>query len=156
MLDFNPTKVLANARAATTEDLLDRMTAYRSGMEPEAVELFEMELRRRGVTPEQIAAHARQSQGCLRRADGTTLTGLAGYLRERGITRVFLAGLATDFCVACTAVDGRHAGFDVVVIEDACRAIDTAGSLAMAWERMQHAGVARVQAAHLGVGVARL
>src|SRR5256885_4255589 len=42
-------------------------------------------------------------------ADGTTLTGLAGYLRERGITRVFLAGLATDFCVACTAVDGRHA-----------------------------------------------
>jgi nicotinamidase/pyrazinamidase len=79
-------------------------------------------------------------------ADGVTLTGLAGYLRERGFTRVFLAGLATDFCVAYSAVDARKAGFEVVVIEDACRAIDTGGSLAAAWARMIDAGVARASA----------
>ena len=56
---------------------------------------------------------------------------------------VFLAGLATDFCVAYSAVDARKAGFEVVVIEDACRAIDTGGSLAAAWARMNDAGVAR-------------
>lgn len=82
-------------------------------------------------------------------ADGKHTTGLAGYLRERGIRRVFLAGLATDFCVAWSAVDGRDAGFDVTVIEDACRAIDTAGSLAAAWQRMREAGVARTAAAEL-------
>jgi nicotinamidase/pyrazinamidase len=76
-------------------------------------------------------------------ADGRTHTGLAGYLRERGFTRLFLAGLATDFCVAYSAVDACGAGFEVVVIEDACRAIDTAGSLATAWERMRAAGVLR-------------
>jgi len=76
-------------------------------------------------------------------ADGVTLTGLAGYLRERGFDRVFLAGLATDFCVAYSAVDARKAGFEVVVIEDACRAIDTQGSLAHAWARMREAGVQR-------------
>ena len=77
-------------------------------------------------------------------ADGVTVAGLAGYLRERGFDRVFLAGLATDFCVAYSAVDARKAGFEVVVIEDACRAIDTEGSLAAAWERMRDAGVERV------------
>ncbi|HLX26930.1 MAG TPA: bifunctional nicotinamidase/pyrazinamidase [Casimicrobiaceae bacterium] len=77
-------------------------------------------------------------------ADRTTPTGLAGYLRERGFTRVFLAGLATDFCVAWSALDGRKAGFDVVVVEDACRAIDTGGSRATAWTRMRDAGVRRV------------
>jgi nicotinamidase/pyrazinamidase len=76
-------------------------------------------------------------------ADGVTPTGLAGYLRERGFTRVFLAGLATDFCVAYSAIDARKWGFEVVVVEDACRAIDTDGSLAAAWERMNDAGVAR-------------
>ena len=63
-------------------------------------------------------------------ADGKTRTGLAGYLRERGIERIFICGLATDFCVAWSALDARKAGFEVVVIEDACRAIDTGGSLA--------------------------
>ena len=82
-------------------------------------------------------------------ADGVTHTGLAGYLRERGLTRVFLAGLATDFCVAYSAVDARHAGFEVAVIEDACRAIDTGGSLTAAWSRMQDAGVARVTSINL-------
>jgi nicotinamidase/pyrazinamidase len=62
--------------------------------------------------------------------DHTTPTGLAGYLRERGLTRVFLAGLAFDFCVRYSAEDARHCGFEVVVIEDACRGIDMGGSVA--------------------------
>jgi nicotinamidase/pyrazinamidase len=77
-------------------------------------------------------------------ADRITRTGLAGYLRERGFTRVFLAGLATDFCVAWSALDARAAGFEAVVVEDACGAIDTGGSLAAAWAGMQEAGVLRV------------
>jgi nicotinamidase/pyrazinamidase len=75
-------------------------------------------------------------------ADAKHATGLTGYLRERTIRRVFLAGLATDFCVAWSAVDGRKARFEVIVIEDACRAIDTGGSLAAAWQDMREAGVA--------------
>lgn len=82
-------------------------------------------------------------------ADGRTRTGLAGYLRERGIERVFLAGLATDFCVAYSAVDARNAGFAVVVVEDACRAIDTGGSLAAGWKRMNEAGVLRTTSERL-------
>jgi nicotinamidase/pyrazinamidase len=76
--------------------------------------------------------------------DHLTRTGLAGYLRERGFSRIYLAGLATDFCVAWSALDARSAGFEVVVIEDACRAIDTGGSLAAAWSGMNEAGVERV------------
>jgi len=62
--------------------------------------------------------------------DHVTPTGLAGYLRERGFARVFLAGLALDFCVRYSAEDARRRGFDVVVLEDACRGIDVGGSLA--------------------------
>jgi nicotinamidase/pyrazinamidase len=62
--------------------------------------------------------------------DHTTPTGLAGYLRERGLTRVFLAGLAFDFCVRYSAEDARRCGFEVVVIENACRSIDMGGSVA--------------------------
>lgn len=80
-------------------------------------------------------------------ADRKHQTGLAGYLHERGVQRVFLSGLATDFCVAWSAADGRRAGFEVVVVEDACRAIDTGGSLAAAWEDMRGAGVRRASAA---------
>jgi nicotinamidase/pyrazinamidase len=83
-------------------------------------------------------------------ADGVTPTGLAGYLRERGLSRVFIAGLALDFCVAYSAVDARRAGFEAIVIEDACRAIDTGGSLAAARERMAAAGVTRIVAAQIG------
>ncbi len=79
-------------------------------------------------------------------ADGRTTTGLAGYLRERGIDSVYLCGLATDFCVAWSALDARKLGFRVTVIEDACRAIDTRGSLAAAWQRMDAVGVGRVLA----------
>jgi nicotinamidase/pyrazinamidase len=78
-------------------------------------------------------------------ADRKSRTGLEGYLDERGIKRVFVCGLATDFCVAWTALDARKLGFDCAVVEDACRAIDMQGSLAAAWEKMQQAGVARVQ-----------
>jgi nicotinamidase/pyrazinamidase len=77
-------------------------------------------------------------------ADRKRRTGLEGYLRERGIRRVFACGLATDFCVAWTAVDARSLGFAAMVIEDACRAIDNAGSLAAAWEFTRKAGVKRV------------
>ena len=77
-------------------------------------------------------------------ADRQTLTGLAGYLNERDVGRLFLVGLATDFCVAWTAIDGAAAGYDVTVIEDATRAIDNAGSLGRAWADMADAGVARI------------
>jgi nicotinamidase/pyrazinamidase len=62
--------------------------------------------------------------------DHATATGLAGYLRERGLTRVFLAGLAYDFCVGFSAVDARSEGFEAIVMRDACRAIDLNGSVA--------------------------
>jgi nicotinamidase/pyrazinamidase len=78
-------------------------------------------------------------------ADRRTPTGLAGYLREHGFTRLFVTGLATDFCVAWTALDGRAAGFEVSVIEDACRTIDLDGSLARAWRDMAQLGVQRLQ-----------
>ncbi len=77
-------------------------------------------------------------------ADRRTPTGLAGYLRERGLRRLFLAGLATDFCVAWSALDGCAAGFEVYVVEDACRGIDTQGSLDRAWQAMEQAGVRRI------------
>lgn len=77
-------------------------------------------------------------------ADRKTKTGLEGYLRERGFKRLFIAGLATDFCVNWTAVDARAAGFETFVVEDLTRAIDTNGSLAVAWTDMTKAGVRRI------------
>jgi len=82
-------------------------------------------------------------------ADRETLTGLAGYLNERDVDRLYIAGLATDFCVGWTAIDAAAAGFDVSVIEDASRAIDADGSLARAWADMEEAGVARIQSADI-------
>ena len=73
--------------------------------------------------------------------DRTTPTGLEGYLRTRGVTTVTLVGLATDFCVAYSAVDAARLGFDVVVLEDACRAINLDGSLEAARQAMLDAGV---------------
>lgn len=81
------------------------------------------------------------SYSALLEADRITPTGLAGLLRERGIRRVFLCGLATDFCVAWSALDARAAGFEATVIEDACRAIDSGGSLAAARRDLAAAGV---------------
>ncbi|MDT8857475.1 bifunctional nicotinamidase/pyrazinamidase [Paracoccaceae bacterium Fryx2] len=73
--------------------------------------------------------------------DRTTPTGLEGYLRSRGVTAVTLAGLATDFCVAYSALDAARLGFAVTVVEGACRAIDLDGSLAVARDQMRAAGV---------------
>lgn len=78
--------------------------------------------------------------------DRRTPTGLAGYLRERGFDRLFVCGLATDFCVQYTVLDARQAGFQVVVIEDACRAIDLDGSLAAARAAMAAAGAESITA----------
>ncbi|HKW36513.1 MAG TPA: bifunctional nicotinamidase/pyrazinamidase [Burkholderiales bacterium] len=78
-------------------------------------------------------------------ADRRSRTGLEGYLDERGIKRLFLCGLATDFCVAWTALDARRLKFECAVVEDACRAIDMQGSLAAAWDKMEKAGVERVR-----------
>ena len=77
--------------------------------------------------------------------DRSTATGLAGYLRERGLRRVFLCGLATDFCVAYSAIDAVRAGFAAVVTMAACRAIDLDGSLDRARREMAAAGVAMVE-----------
>jgi len=73
--------------------------------------------------------------------DHKTSTGLSGYLRERGFRHVYLCGLATDFCVSWSALDARREGFQVSVIEDACRAIDLEGSLAAARADMREASV---------------
>lgn len=82
-------------------------------------------------------------------ADGKTKTGLDGYLKVRGIKNVYVCGLATDFCVAWTALDARKLGFGAAVIEDASRGIDTQGSLAAAWEAMKKAGVRRIQSSDI-------
>jgi nicotinamidase/pyrazinamidase len=83
------------------------------------------------------------SYSAFQEADRRTSTGLEAYLKARGLTEVHVCGLATDFCVAWTALDARAAGFDVTVHEQACRAIDLNGSLAAAWAQMQVAGVGR-------------
>ena len=82
--------------------------------------------------------------------DRRTVTGLAGYLRERGIGAVTLVGLATDFCVGYSALDAAGLGFRVRVVEDACRAIDLQGSLATMVAEMSGAGVALVRSGDLG------
>src|SRR5580693_3042862 len=77
--------------------------------------------------------------------DRKTPTGLVGYLRERGFTRVFLAGLALDFCVRYSAEDARREGFAVFVVEDGCRGIDIGGSLAAARESFAALGIPCLQ-----------
>lgn len=77
-------------------------------------------------------------------ADRKTSTGLAAYLKARGMTSLYLCGLATDYCVAWSAQDARAEGFEATVIEDACRAIDLNGSLEKAWADMAAAGVGRI------------
>ena len=81
--------------------------------------------------------------------DRSTSTGLAGYLRDRGFERLFMAGLATDYCVAYSALDGRREGFEIVVIDDACRGIDLEGSVEAAWQQMTDAGVERIDSREL-------
>lgn len=89
------------------------------------------------------------SYSALLEADRVTRTGLDGWLAARGITEVHICGLATDFCVAWTALDARRFGFAVSVIAEACRAIDLDGSLGRAWTEMAAAGVHRGAAADI-------
>jgi nicotinamidase/pyrazinamidase len=92
------------------------------------------------------------SYSAFEEADRKTPTGLGGYLKQRAIKRLFVTGLATDFCVAWTAMDARKAGFETYVIEDATRAIDLNGSLAAAWKQMKDKGVQRIQSGDLDLG----
>ena len=82
-------------------------------------------------------------------ADRETTTGLAGFLKEKGFRQLYLCGLATDFCVAWTALDARATGFEVTLIEDACRAIDLERSLERAWADLRAAGVRRLMSENL-------
>ena len=84
------------------------------------------------------------SYSAFKEADRETPTGLAGYLRELGIGRVFVVGLATDFCAAWTAIDAAAAGFETYLVEDATRGIDAGGSMARAMADMERAGVKRI------------
>jgi nicotinamidase/pyrazinamidase len=82
-------------------------------------------------------------------ADRKTTTGLAAYLHAHQIDTVFIVGLATDFCVAWTALDARAAGFNAYVIEDACRGINLNGSVQLAWNNMAESGVKRIHSDEL-------
>jgi nicotinamidase/pyrazinamidase len=108
-----------------------RGAAFHDGLDARRAELIV----RKGFRPEI------DSYSAFFENDRTTPTGLAGYLRERGFTRVVMCGLATDFCVAYSAVDARRQGFEATVLLGASRAIDLGGSLAAATGRMREAGV---------------
>jgi nicotinamidase/pyrazinamidase len=82
--------------------------------------------------------------------DHATPTGLAGYLRERQLTNVHLAGLALDFCVYYSAEDGHRAGFAVTVIEDGCRGIDIGGSVAAAHAKFAELGIPLIASTEIG------
>jgi nicotinamidase/pyrazinamidase len=82
--------------------------------------------------------------------DRRTATGLAGYLRERGFTRVFMAGLAFDFCVRYSAEDAQREGFRTIVIEDACRGIDVAGSMVQTRNALAQSGIPCIGAETIG------
>ncbi len=90
------------------------------------------------------------SYSAFRENDRKTRTGLAGYLKERGFKRLIMCGLALDYCVGWSALDGRREGFQVMVVEDACRAIDLNGSLARAKAEMAASGVDLIAAAQMG------
>jgi nicotinamidase/pyrazinamidase len=81
--------------------------------------------------------------------DHTTPTGLAGYLRERNLTRLFLVGLAYDFCVRYSAIDGKTLGFETIVIEDACRAVNLPGSVDQTNAALAEANIPRIQSAEI-------
>jgi nicotinamidase/pyrazinamidase len=95
--------------------------------------------------------HHVDSYSAFLEADRKAHTGLAGYLKERGLQHVYLVGLATDFCVAWSALDARKTGLEATVIEDATRGIDAGGSLAKAWQDMTGAGVKRIKSSDIAV-----
>jgi len=105
--------------------------AFHSGLDVRHAELVIRKGFRSGI----------DSYSAFRENDRRTPTGLAGYLKERGFERITLCGLATDFCVFYSAIDGREAGFEVKVATSACRGIDVDGSLGRALHSMSEAGV---------------
>lgn len=105
--------------------------AFKSGLDTDKADL----IIRKGYNPDI------DSYSAFFENDHKTQTGLEGYLRERGVTKLVMVGLATDFCVRFSAVDAIKLGFQVTVIEEACRAIDLDGSLAAALEEMSSLGV---------------
>ena len=108
-----------------------RGAAFHDGLETTRAELIVRKGFRRGI----------DSYSAFYENDHATATGLTGYLRGRNFKRVYLTGLATDYCVHFSAVDAAKEGFEAVVVEDACRAIDLEGSLAAAKAAMAEAGV---------------
>ena len=90
------------------------------------------------------------SYSAFRENDRITRTGLTGFLRERGLGRIFLAGLAYDYCVRYSAIDAVQAGFETYVVEDACRAIATGDSVASTHHDFGEANVHRVSSSALG------
>jgi nicotinamidase/pyrazinamidase len=101
----------------------------------------DLDARRAGLLIRKGHAPEVDSYSAFLEADRTTRTGLAGYLRERGIARLFLCGLATDFCVLWSALDARQAGFDVAVVQEATAAIDLDGSKKKKLTEMRQAGI---------------
>jgi nicotinamidase/pyrazinamidase len=94
------------------------------------------------------------SYSAFRENDRLTRTGLTGYLRERGLGRIFIAGLAYDYCVRYSAIDSMQAGFETYVIEDACRAIGMGNSVASTNHDFSEAGVKRIDSSMLGPAAA--
>ncbi len=109
----------------------------------------DLDWRRAGLVLRKGFHRAIDSYSAFRENDRATPTGLAGYLRERGVSRLFIVGLATDFCVAWTALDAVAEGFDAVLVEDACRAIDLEGSRASAMSAMAGAGVTVIRSTEI-------
>ncbi len=83
--------------------------------------------------------------------DHKTPTGLAGYLRDHGTTRLFLCGLAYDYCVRYSAIDGIAHDYQCFVIQDACRAVGLPGSVRATDQAFEEAGVQRIQAADIAL-----
>ena len=108
--------------------------AFHSGLDVPDAELVVRKGFRRAI----------DSYSAFRENDRRTPTGLAGYLQERGFERITVCGLATDFCVFFSAIDGREAGFEVSVVTSACRGIDLDGSLERALRLMNEAGVSLI------------
>jgi nicotinamidase/pyrazinamidase len=109
----------------------------------------DLELDRAALVLRKGSDPAIDSYSALYENDRRTPTGLAGWLREREVGRLYLVGLATDFCVRYSALDARQAGFEVRVVEEGVRGIDLEGSVAAAWRELEQAGVQRVREADL-------
>ena len=114
--------------------------AFHAGLDPTRAQM----IIRKGFRP------AIDSYSAFFENDRATPTGLAGYLRERGLGRIFCVGLATDYCVRFSAEDARRLGFETVLVADACRAIDLGGSLATGMAAVKSAGVSVIESHQIG------